>query len=59
MDDTGVPTVAGAEDPSTQFTGGIIDDAPFIGEAVDTDWQSVVHDDPQLDAGDSGFDIFD
>ena len=59
LDDAGVPTVADAEDPSTQFTGGIIDDAPFIGEAADTDWQSVVHDDPQLDAGDSGFDIFD
>ena len=28
-DDAGVPTVAGVDDPSTQFTGGIIDDAPL------------------------------
>ena len=59
LEDAGVPIVAGVEDPSTQFTGGIIDDAPLIGEAVDTDWQSVIDDDHQLDAGDSGFDIFD
>ena len=59
LDDAGVPTVAGVEDLSTQFTGGIIDDAPFIGEAADTDWQSIVDDSQQLDAGDSGFDIFD
>ena len=59
LDDAGVPTVAGVEDPSMQFTGGIIDDAPFIGEAADTDWQSIVDDSQQLDAGDSGFDIFD
>ncbi len=59
LDDAGVPTVAGVEDPSTQFTGGIIDDAPFIGEAADTDWQSVVDDSQHLDDGDSSFDIFD
>jgi hypothetical protein len=59
LDDAGVPTVAGVEDPSTQLTGGIIDDAPFIGDAADTDWQSVVDDSQDLDAGDSGFDTFD
>ncbi len=59
LDAADLPTVAGADDPSTQFTDGIIDDAPLVGDAVDTDWQSVVDDNQQLDAGDSGFDIFD
>ena len=60
LHDAGVPTVADVEDPSAQLTDGIIDDAPLIGDAVDTDWQSVVDDaHHHLDAGDSGFDIFD
>ena len=59
LDAADLPTVAGADDPSTQFTDGIIDDAPLVGDAVDTDWQSVVDDNQQLDAGNSGFDIFD
>jgi hypothetical protein len=58
-----VPSVTGIEDPSTQFTQGIIDDAPLVGDAVDTldtDWHhSVVDDHPHLDPGDPGFDIFD
>jgi hypothetical protein len=60
LDDEGVPMLADADDPSTQLTSGIIDDAPLVGEATDTDWQSVV-DDAQhhLDAGDTGLDIFD
>jgi len=59
LDDAGVPMVADVDDPSTQLTGGIIDDAPLVGEATDTDWQSVV-DDAQhhLDTGDTGFDVF-
>ena len=59
LDDAGIPTVAGIEDPSTHFTEGIIDDAPLVGDAVDTDWHSAVDDHPQLDPGDPGFDIFD
>jgi hypothetical protein len=60
FDDAGVPMVADADDPSTQLTGGIIDDAPLVGEATDTDWQSVVDDAAHhLDTGDTGFDIFD
>jgi hypothetical protein len=60
IDDAGVPAVADFDDPSTQLTGGIIDDAPLVGDAGDTDWHAVV-DDAQhhLDTGDSGFDIFD
>ncbi len=59
LHDADVPTVADFDDPSAQFTDGVIDDAPLVGDAGDTDWQSVV-DDAQhhLDTGDSGFDIF-
>ena len=62
LDDHGVPTVTGIEDPSTQFTHAIIDDAPLVGDAVDThdaDWHPIVDDHPHLDHGDPGFDIFD
>jgi hypothetical protein len=60
LGDADVPAVADFEDPSAQLTGGIIDDAPLVGDATDTDWQSVV-DDAQhhLDAGETGFDVFD
>jgi hypothetical protein len=60
LDDADIPAVADFEDPSTQLTGGIVDDAPLVGDATDTDWQSVA-DDAQhhLDAGDTGLDIFD
>jgi hypothetical protein len=60
LDDPGIPAVADIDDPSTQLTGGIIDDAPMVGEATDADWHSLV-DDAQhhLDTGDTGFDIFD
>ncbi len=60
LHDADIPAVADLGDPSAQLTDGIIDDAPLVGDATDTDWQSVV-DDAQhhLDAGDTGFDIFD
>lgn len=59
LHDSDIPAMVGVDDPSTQFTDGIIDDAPLVGDAADTDWQSVV-DDAQhhLDAGETGFDIF-
>jgi hypothetical protein len=60
LHDAGVPMVADVEDPSAQLTDGIIDDAPLIGDATDADWHSVVDDAAHhLDAGDTGFDIFD
>ncbi len=63
LDDSGITSVTGIEDPSTQFTHGIIDDGPLVGDAVDTvdtDWHhQVVDDHPHLEPGDSGFDIFD
>jgi hypothetical protein len=61
LHDAGVPTVAGFEDQSSQFTSGIIDDAPLVGDAIDTadaDWHPVV-DDHHVDPADPGFDIFD
>ena len=46
------------DDPSTQLTGGVIDDVPLVGDAPDTDWQSMVDDAvDQVDPGDPGFDI--
>jgi len=60
IDDAAIPAVADIEDPSTQLTSGIIDDAPLVGDAGDTDWHSVVDDAAHnLDTGDTGFDIFD
>ena len=60
--DAGVPDVAGADDPSLQFDGPVIDDAPVVDTHVGDDWSHSVaedHQDHHLDAGDSGFDIFD
>lgn len=60
LDDAGLPEIPHVDDPSTQLTNGIIDDAPLVGDAGDTDWQSVVDDvQHHLDTGDTGFDIFD
>ena len=60
IDDAGLPTVADVDDPSTQFTSGIVDDVPAVEHVTDSDWHSVL-DDAQhhLDTGDTGFDIFD
>ena len=58
LDDAGIPTVTDIDDPSTHFTDAVIDDAPLVGDATDTDWQTEIHD-HHLDAADPGFDIFD
>src|SRR5689334_847324 len=60
IDDAGLPAVADIDDPSTQFTSGIVDDVPAVEHVTDSDWHSVL-DDAQhhLDTGDTGFDIFD
>src|SRR4029079_16073098 len=39
LQDADIPTVATFDDPSAQLTDGIIDDAPLVGDAGDTDWQ--------------------
>jgi hypothetical protein len=59
LDDAGVPTVTDIDDPSTHFTDGVIDDVPLVDDATDTDWHADAPDHHHLDAGDSGFDIFD
>ena len=60
--DTGVPDLAVADDPSLQFDGPVIDDAPVI-EVHDTHgqdgWSHAAPEDHHLGADDSGFDIFD
>jgi hypothetical protein len=57
--DAGVPTVAGADDPSLQFDGPMIDDAPLDVPADKDDWSHAVADDQHLEDGSAGFDIFD
>ena len=59
--DAGVPDVAGADDPSLQFDGPVIDDAPVI-DAHEThledDWSHSVPEDHHLEPDNSGIDIF-
>ncbi len=57
--DMDVPALATVDDPSTQLTDGIIDDAPPVDHVVDADWHTSIPDDHHLDVGDSSFDIFD
>ncbi len=63
LDDHGIAPLTGIDDPSTQFTHGVIDDAPLVGDAVDAagvDWHPVLDDVAHhVDTGDTGFDIFD
>jgi hypothetical protein len=56
--DAGVPGVAGADDPSLQFDGPVIDDIPAQEIPVEADWDDTIADiaDPNSDA--SGFDVF-
>jgi hypothetical protein len=60
--DTGLPDVAGVDDPSLQFDGPVIDDVPVHETAVDDDWSHSVsdyhQDDHHLDTDSSGFDVF-
>jgi hypothetical protein len=58
----GVPDVASIDDPSLQFDGPVIDDAPTVDTHVDhpvDDWSHSVPQDHHLDVDDAGFDIFD
>jgi hypothetical protein len=57
--DAGVPTVAGVDDPSLQFDGPVIDDVPVDDVPAHDDWSHAAPDDHQMEADDSGFDIFD
>jgi hypothetical protein len=57
--DAGVPGVVGADDPSLQFDGPVIDDVPIHDALPVDDWSHSAPEDHHLDADDSGFDIFD
>jgi len=60
--DAGVPDVAGADDPSLQFDGPVIDDAPVIDAhetLLEEDWSHSVPEAHHLEPDNSGFDIFD
>ena len=57
--DAGVPDVASVDDPSLQFDGPVIDDAPVDDAPLVDDWNHSVPEDHHLEADDSGFDIFD
>jgi hypothetical protein len=60
--DVGVPDMAGADDPSLQFDGPVIDEPPAIAAQAEDDWSHAAPEDHHLevdDSGSSGFDIFD
>jgi hypothetical protein len=59
LHDTGVPAVAGADDPSLLFDGPVIDDAPMAEPVDHDDWSHSIPEDHHLDADSSGLDIFD
>jgi hypothetical protein len=56
--DAGVPGVAGAEDPSLQFDGPVIDDVPAQEVHADGDWDETIATVADLDSDPSGFDVF-
>ena len=58
LTDAGVPSVAGVEDPSLQFDGPVIDEAPADDTPAVDDWSHSAPEDHPLDADGSGFDIF-
>ena len=59
LTDAGVPAVAGVDDPSLQFDGPVIDEAPADDTPVVDDWSHSPPEDHPLEADSSGFDIFD
>ena len=59
LTDAGVPAVAGADDPSLQFDGPVIDDSPADDTPAVDDWSHSAPEDHHLDADASGFDVFD
>jgi hypothetical protein len=58
LTDAGVPSVAGVDDPSLQFDGPVIDEAPADDTPAVDDWSHSAPEDHPLDADASGFDIF-
>jgi hypothetical protein len=56
--DGGVPAVALADDPSLQFDGPVVDDAPVLDAGSLDDWGHQVVEDHLPQPDDPGFDIF-
>jgi hypothetical protein len=54
-----VPNVAALDDPSLQFDGPVIDDAPIVDAPAEDDWSHAVPEDHHLEADNSGLDVFD
>lgn len=59
LGDAGVPDVAALDDPSLQFDGPVIDDAPVIDEPTEESWSHAAPEDHHFEADNSGLDIFD
>jgi hypothetical protein len=57
--DAWVPDVASVDDPSLQFDGPVIDEAPADDTPAVDDWSHSAPEGHPLEADDSGFDIFD
>jgi hypothetical protein len=57
--DAGVPSVAAVDDPSLQFDGPVIDEAPADDTPAVDDWSHSVPENHHVDGDSSGFDIFD
>jgi hypothetical protein len=58
LTDDGVPSVAGVDDPSLQFDGPVIDEAPADDTPAVHDWSHSAPEDHPLEADASGFDTF-
>jgi hypothetical protein len=58
LTDAGVPSVAGVDDPSLQFDGPVIDEAPADDTPAVDDWSHSPPEDHHMEADASGFDIF-
>ena len=56
--DAGVPGVAGADDPSLQFDGPLIDDLPAEELPAEGDWDETIAEVADLNPDASGFDVF-
>jgi hypothetical protein len=57
--DAGVPDLAAADDPSLQFDGPVIDDAPLLDAPAEDNWSHAAPEDHHVEPDNSGFDIFD
>ena len=57
--DAGVPDVATADDTSLQFDGPVVEEPSAIDVPAEDNWSHSAPEDHQLDADDTGLDLFD